>query len=196
MNRRFNVFRTGLKPMRRVNQPTFAAVPRIKTKVAQKAPRSRGEIDAVIADVRDSLISSINRPIVLCVLSVIIMLIFTSGPNFSSGILAPFIKSSDTAAANWIRNNTNKFTGLLVFTPAVLDLPQSIRMPVAAFVVAWVMVIPEATVYEFFLQAFLLHTFFRVRRVNTKMVTLAFMVLAYYFGYVLIGFSAIVNKPK
>lgn len=196
MNRKLNVLRANLKSMRRVNQPNFASTSRAKTNVKQNTPKSRGEVEAVIADVRDSLVSSINRPIVLCVLSVIVMLIFTSGPNFSSGVLAPFIKSSDTAAANWIRNNTNKFTGLLVFTPAVLDLPYSVRMPIAAFVVVWVMVIPEATVYEFFLQSILLHTFFRVRRVNTKIVTLAFMVLAYYFGYILVGFSAIVNKPK
>lgn len=160
---------------------------------AQKSPkkpilaRDVGfDLNKVVSDISSTFLAGLNKPLVLLTLVLVVALVFTHVNDFSSGVFGKWVaeKSANNSLALWVHQNQIKFLGLAIFAPAVLDSPDKIRLALALACVFWVMLVPQASVYEYAIQAIALHTYFRVRLQNSRVFILLIVAALYFFGHI------------
>ncbi|ALP32038.1 hypothetical protein AT157_gp3 [Daeseongdong virus 1] len=160
---------------------------------AQKSPKKPTpakeagfDLNKVVSDISSTFLAGLNKPLVLLTLVLVVALVFTHVNDFSSGVLGKWVaeKSANNSLALWVHQNQMKFLGLAIFAPAVLDSPDKIRLALALACVFWVMLVPQASVYEYAIQAIALHTYFRVRLQNSRVFILLLVAALYFFGHI------------
>nr|QVG74718.1 hypothetical protein 4 [ssRNA positive-strand virus sp.] len=156
----------------------------------QRAQRRRVNTDdfsLVFQDITRTITTAINRPVVLIVLLCVTALIYTHHDDFSSGVIGQWLAQSGSAQEShlikWLSENQMKFLGLLAFLPTVIDSPKTVQGMLAVGSVLWVMLIPESSVYEYIIQSFCIHTYFRVRLQKSRTVIILFVIFAYFAGF-------------
>nr|QVG74714.1 hypothetical protein 2 [ssRNA positive-strand virus sp.] len=164
-----------------VRQPTTRA----QRKPSRRA-KSTDDFSLIFQDITRTITSAINRPIVLVVLLCVTALIYTHSDDFSSGVVGQWLSSEssrDSHLLKWLSENQMKFLGLLAFLPTVIDSPKDVQGILAVGSVLWVMLIPESSVYEYIIQSFCIHTYFRVRLQKSRTVLIIFVIVAYFAGF-------------
>ncbi|QOK99943.1 putative virion membrane protein [Mekrijarvi negevirus] len=144
------------------------------------------DLNKVVSDVSSTFISGLNKPLVLLTLVLVVALVFTHVNDFSSGVVGKWVsdKSASNSLALWVHQNLVKFLGLTIFIPAVLDSPEKLRVALALACVFWVMLVPQASIYEYAIQAIALHTYFRVKLQNSRVFILLVVAALYFFGHI------------
>ncbi|AYL60137.1 hypothetical protein [Ying Kou virus] len=170
--------------------PVRLAPPPARVVVAKKAkpssPRDSGfDLNKVFSDVSSTFVAGLNQPLVLLTLVLVAALVFTHVNDFSSGVVGKWVseKSATNSLALWVHQNQVKFLGLAIFAPAVLDSPSRLRVPLALASVFWVMLVPQASIYEYAIQAVALHTYFRVKLQNSRILIILSVAALYFFGH-------------
>nr|QIN93578.1 MAG: hypothetical protein [Daeseongdong virus 1]UYE93749.1 MAG: hypothetical protein [Daeseongdong virus 1] len=144
------------------------------------------DLNKVVSDISSTFLAGLNKPLVLLTLVLVVALVFTHVNDFSSGVFGKWVadKSASNSLALWVNENQKKFLGLAIFAPAVLDSPEKIRLALALACVFWVMLVPQASVYEYAIQAIALHTYFRVRLQHSRVFILLVVAALYFFGHI------------
>lgn len=144
------------------------------------------DLNAVVSDITTTFTKGLNRPLVLLSVVCVCALVVTHSSDFTSGVVGKWIseKSSTNSAALWVHQNQARFLGLAIFLPAILDTPDSVRVAVSLASVFWVMLIPAASIYEYVIQAFALHTYFRVQLQNSRILILLTVGVLYFLGHI------------
>lgn len=148
--------------------------------------KNTDDFSLVFQDICRTITSAINRPIVLIVLLCVTALIYTHSDDFSSGVVGQWLSSESSRNSHllkWLSENQMKFLGLLAFLPTVIDSPKDVQGILAIGSLFWVMLIPESSVYEYIIQSFCIHTYFRVRLQKTRTVLIIFVIVAYFAGF-------------
>nr|AQM55438.1 hypothetical protein 3 [San Bernardo virus]AQM55441.1 hypothetical protein 3 [San Bernardo virus] len=169
-------------------KPTVrAAVSRPKpTKTPKKKVVPQFDLNKITADITSSFMNGLNKPLVLLTLVVVVALVFTHKSDFSSGSVGKWItdNADKNSFASWVSKNEMKFLGLMIFVPAIVDSPAAIRVTLALACVFWVLLVPQASVFEYAVQAIALHTYFRVRLQNSRFLIILFVAAMYFLGYI------------
>lgn len=144
------------------------------------------DLNSVVADVTSTFTKGLNRPLVLLSVVCVIALVVTHSSDFTSGVLGKWVaeKSTTNSLAKWVHENQARFLGLVIFLPALIDSPENVRVAVALASVFWVMLIPAASIYEYVVQAFALHTYFRVRLQGSRVLILVIVGVLYLLGHI------------
>lgn len=173
------------RPIIRRRPPIPRNRPIIKNnKPKQKNKKNYKDYTDILEDIFNSIVVALNRPIVLIVLLCVIAVVYTHHTHFDSGLIGKWVKANSTnSLAIWIRDNVLKFLGLLIFIPTILDSPSKTQPLLFATAIFWVMIIPEASIYEYVIQSFALHTYFRVKLQKTRLTLLIFVIIAYFAGF-------------
>lgn len=153
-------------------------------KTKQKVKKNYKDYTDILEDIFNSLVLALNRPIVLIVLLCVVAVVYTHHTHFDSGLIGKWVKAnSSNSLAIWIKDNVMKFLGLLIFIPTILDSPSKTQPLLFATAIFWVMLIPEASIYEYVIQSFALHTYFRVKLQKTRLTLIIFVIIAYFAGF-------------
>nr|UCD53732.1 MAG: hypothetical protein 2 [Virgaviridae sp.] len=173
--------RTARVPIR-VVRPVIVR-PSAPKKSNKPVKKSKNYSD-VVDDILNSFVLALNRPIVLVVLLCVFAVVYTHRTQFDSGVIGQWIKKNhDNALAVWVRDNSMKFLGLLIFLPTVLDSPQKVQPLLFGASFFWVLLVPEALIYEYVIQSIALHTYFRVKLQKSRLVIILFVVFVYFAGF-------------
>nr|AIS40883.1 hypothetical protein 3 [Brejeira virus] len=171
--------------------------------VPKKTEVSSFDLNKIVSDVSSTFLNALNRPMVLLSLVMVVALVFTHQSDFSSGALGKYVaeRAETNSLAKWVHENQTKFLGLAIFTPAVLNTPDKVRVVIGLATLLWVMLVPQASVVEYVLQALALHSYFRVKLQHSRLFIMAVVVLLYFMGYLTLvkspGFDAgTVNKTN
>lgn len=155
-----------------------------KKKTTQRNPNY--DLGNILSDIAGSFTSGLNKPLVLIALLGVLALVYTHNTTFSSGIVGKWVtanKATNNTAALWIDANKSKFLGLSIFVPALLDSPQKFQIMLSLGVLLWVMLIPQASIFEYVIQALGLHTYFKVKQQQTRVFIIVSVIIAYLGGF-------------
>nr|QVG74702.1 hypothetical protein 3 [ssRNA positive-strand virus sp.] len=179
--------RVAQRVTRRRRQPVVPRAPvRATQRVSSRRRATADDFSLIVQDIIRTVTAAINRPIVLIVLLCVTALIYTHADDFSSGVVGKWLsdeKIRDSHLLKWLSENQMKFLGLLAFLPTIIDSPKNVQAMLAIGSLLWVMLIPEASVYEYVIQSFCVHTYFRVRLQKSRVVIIAFVIFAYFAGF-------------
>lgn len=141
------------------------------------------------ADITRILKTSMANPSVVMIALTVVAIVVSSGPTFNNGPVATYIRAQNGTNAffTWVTSSPSKFYGMLVFAPAVLTVPSQYRLISALVSLVWIYLVPEYTIYEYFIQAGALFCFFRTTQTNTRSVLAIFTFIAYYVGYLVLS---------
>lgn len=142
----------------------------------------------VVSELTSSVTSIVNEPSVFLLTLVAALLVGTEilTPCAGWGVqwLAQMAAGSTALpVAKFLARNYYKALGALCFAPAWLSVPQSKRMTAGAAMLFWLLVVPEAGVWEYVLQALAIRAYFRVRMPMARVLVIALVVLAYWSGF-------------
>nr|AQM55327.1 hypothetical protein 3 [Piura virus]AQM55330.1 hypothetical protein 3 [Piura virus]AQM55333.1 hypothetical protein 3 [Piura virus]AQM55336.1 hypothetical protein 3 [Piura virus]AQM55339.1 hypothetical protein 3 [Piura virus] len=160
-----------------------------KRAVVRPAPKrtqdSSFDLNKIVSDVSSTFFSALNRPLVLLSLVMVVAFVFTHQSDFSSGAVGKYVaeRAETNSLAKWVHENQFKFLGLAIFAPAVLNSPEKMRVVLGLATLLWVMLVPQASVLEYVLQALALHSYFRVRLQQSRLFIMVVVVFLYFMGY-------------
>nr|QVG74711.1 hypothetical protein 2 [ssRNA positive-strand virus sp.] len=173
--------RPGRFPLRVVRPVIVRPQPQ---KIQKKLKPKNKTYNDVMDDIINSFVLALNRPIVLVVLLCVVAVVYTHHTQFDTGVIGQWIKKNhNNALAIWIKDNSMKFLGLLIFLPTVLDSPQKVQPLLFGASFFWVLLVPEASIYEYVVQSIALHTYFRVKLQKSRLVIILFVVFVYFAGF-------------
>lgn len=172
-----------------VRKPTVSTVSK-PVRVVVKAQRASSQkmdsmnLDNLFGDITKSLTSSLNRPVVLLSAFLVLALVVTHNSSFSDGFVGKWVsQNKNNSFAQWIGKNENKFIGMAIFLPTVLDTPRNLQLMIAICSVIWIILIPSVGLIQYGIQSFALHTYFRVRYQNTRIFIIICVAFSYYLGW-------------
>jgi len=117
----------------------------------------------------------------------VLAVVVTSDTIFTTGFIGTWTKANaENPVAIWITANSKKFLGLLVAAPTIFASPKNIQALLAVASFFWIMIVPESTVYQYLFQALALHTYFRVKNPDSRMIIIAATAAAYYLGWIVL----------
>lgn len=157
---------------------------RTKTVQAEPVVPNLGSSASVIVNTITAMVSNINYIVMLLV---VFYLIFSSGPRYTTGPIGRLINGTDNMISNYIRENPNDFTGLLLFSTNLPLVPTVYTLPYVAAAIAWVNMIPESTILEYYVQAIAFAVYLRVQNRNVRMLLGVGALIAYFAGWVVIA---------
>lgn len=173
--------RNGRFPLR-VVRPVIVRPP--PPKKQKKSVKKSNNYSDVFDDILNSFVLALNRPIVLVVLLCVVAVVYTHHIQFDTGVIGQWVKKNpNNALAIWIRDNSMKFLGLLIFFPTILDSPQKVQPLLFGASFFWVLLVPEASIYEYVIQSVALHTYFRVKLQKSRFVIILFVAFVYFAGF-------------
>nr|ABC86319.1 IP15837p [Drosophila melanogaster] len=187
------------RPRRRASAPTQRARSATITMRTAASPRprpspSRPKIPSSSSDFSkaiDEIFNTFSRPLANPTFLVTIVLtlgIFLTHDFYSKeGVLFDWLSNYDNSFTTWVGQNAFKFAGLIIFIPAVIDIPKKNQVMLACLAFLWVMFVPESTVLEYAIQALALHTYFRVKTDNARFVVVLIVVVSYFLGFLSLG---------
>lgn len=155
---------------------------------ATKKRASSFDLNAAVSDISSSLTSSLSKPTVLLLAIAVMAVVVTSDTIFTAeGFIGKWSTANpENPLSVWITANKQKFMGLLIAVPTLFAVPKNLQalLGIAAFF--WVMIVPESTVYEYLFQSIALHTYFRVKHPDSRMLIIAVTAVAYYLGWIVL----------
>jgi len=139
----------------------------------------------VFGDLLRVVTSIPSRPAVL--MAVVLAAVFTvgfyvNGSDFL-GHWAKSVKTTYPAAEKFITGHKKKIAGAAWFFAAWLSVPNAFASVVGVILTLWLVVVPEATVIEYAIQAFAVRAYFMISRPATRMAIIAAVAAAYWLGY-------------
>jgi hypothetical protein len=170
-----------------------AQLPQVKPRPASPKPKSAvASTDVFSLAISDSVAAArsvLVTPLVMIVAAISAVFITSyiwsvTGDSLFDQFMMPY-NTTMPALYSYYDSNPIKIYGLLAFLPVYLalkpDLPDRALIAVAG--VAWVMLVPEAGVVEYAIQALALHVFFNTNRPSTKTIVVSIVAALYFFGY-------------
>lgn len=145
------------------------------------------DLNGALSDITASVTTSLSNPTVLLVSIAALAVVVTSATIFTeTGFIGAWTKDNTNPVAVWIAANQQKFLGLIIAAPTIFAAPKNLQVLLALASFFWIMLVPESTVYQYLFQALALHTYFRVKHPNSRMVILIATFAAYYLGWVVL----------
>nr|AWA82265.1 hypothetical protein [Saiwaicho virus] len=157
----------------------------IKTDVPkqkQKKPRDF-DLQSAFDDILTSFKGSFSKPLVVLSLVLVSALVITHQDTFSTGVVGKWVNENkdNSTLAQWIDTNQKKFLGAAIFSPVLFDIPKTYQMPVIIGTALWIMLVPEYSIFQYVVQAFALHTFFKVKYGSTRSLLVMCVAVFYFF---------------
>ncbi|APG77765.1 hypothetical protein [Wuhan insect virus 8] len=148
-----------------------------------KSKNKSYDFNQVFSDIALTLTSAISNPLVLLTIALSVGVITTHNFPQNKGFIYDTFREKNDTISRWVVDNGQKVAGFSIFLPAVVDSPRNFRSVIALTSFLWVMVIPESSVVEYFLQALAVHTYFRLKTDNSRLTLLAIIGIAWFLGY-------------
>lgn len=150
------------------------------------------KMSEIVEDVVRSVKSSLLKPQILCLCLFVTAVVVTHETSFETSAIGVWLKehAATNSLAKWILTNNMKFLGGLIFLPTLYALPSDVSNMMLIGVLAWIFLIPEYSTYEYLVQSFALHTFFRVRQSSTRVFLVVVVAILWFLGIF------VFNKPK
>lgn len=120
----------------------------------------------------------------MIMLTIMVMFYMTNSAGFGGVVLKTFATSLGTAQRDFITKYTSKIEGVILFLPTIILMRRSMRLLCATLVLLWVYIVPEHTVFQYVVQSVALFLFIRVKHVQTRLVIIGIVLLAYFSGYI------------
>nr|WPV74322.1 MAG: hypothetical protein [Drosophila River Almond nege-like virus] len=144
----------------------------------------RAPAEAFITNLTNAIKISIQRPLFLATVLLSFFIIFTSIDDFDKGPLGPYFpRTSSNAFVKWVRTNEHKFFAFVAFIPVIMDAPAKLQVFVALSASTWIIIVPQFTHREYYVQAILLHLYLHLKRANDKLVIIAMASFLYFIGF-------------
>lgn len=187
-------------PMPRRNAPNASNPPvaKIRTVFAQPSGgrvatpviirnKPRADKTSFLDRVMRVISSSLNNPMVLTLIGIILAVMVSHLNDPTGGPLATFIKGlagndSTKALAEWLKANLTRFLGFLTFLPAIFAVPKKDRTMVLVASVIWIFVAPAASYYQYAYQAIILLLFYRLNRAQDRAILVVSVIALQFMG--------------
>lgn len=173
----------NVKPKKRLVQfkssvrRKYASVKRVTKKVSQD----------FISAVQTILSTTVSKPLVLLTFVFALLFVISKDPLANGTPLSSLCPRNSTSQwVQWCRSNVAKVIGLVLFAPALVDAPARYRFFTIVSVFLWVYFVPEASSKEYAVQAVALHLFLHLKQPLYRFYVVAFAVVAYLAGYLII----------
>ncbi|AQM55313.1 hypothetical protein 3 [Loreto virus] len=169
-----------------VKTVAVAPRPRVYTPVKTVSPQKKSksfDLGDATSDIFNSFTSALNKPAVIVLVALVASIVLTHQTSFATSTIGKFLKDSDNSIAKWILKNSTKFLGMLIFIPALYNLPSKLRPVISIATVFWCLLVPESSIYQYVIQSFSLHTYFKVSQSNTRLLIVGIVGLSYYLGW-------------
>ncbi|QOJ43135.1 ORF3 [Nelorpivirus dungfly] len=145
-------------------------------------------------DIYTSLTSALNKPVLFILTALVSCVVLTHQTSFATSFIGKIASQSDNTVSKWIIANSSKFLGMLIFLPALYDLPKKIRPIASISTIFWTLLIPESSIYQYVVQSLALHTYFKVSRPNTRFLIILVVAVCYYFGWISPDIAKVINS--
>lgn len=165
-------------------EQVMSKVTKKKKPVSRKLKNSVSyDFNRVFSDIASTLTRALSNPLVLLTIALSVGVITTHNFKDKKGFIYDTFNDKNDTISKWIVDNGQKVAGMLIFLPSVVDSPEKFRSVIALTSFLWVMVIPEASVVEYFLQSLAIHTYFKLNNNNSRLTVLAVVGIAWFLGY-------------
>lgn len=144
----------------------------------RRNPRVRRQIVPNAAqDVYDTLKRALNKPTVVLVLAAVV--IFWIDHYDKSGFVHRKCDGSASPLCKWFTTNFNVAAGLVIFAPALYDLPSPIILTATAVSYGAILLLPAMEFWVYAAAAFALHTYFTSRTMHTRLLVIVLAILVF-----------------
>lgn len=155
--------------------------PRATNNVRRPQPRQnfgrRNIARGALQDVVDTIKRALNRPAVVLVL--VAVAIFWVDHYDKSGFVHRKCDGSTSPLCKWLISNFEQFAGLVVFVPALYDLPQNVMLTAAIVSIGAIFLLPAMELWVYAAAAFALHTYFTSRVTTTRIIVIIAAVVVF-----------------
>lgn len=149
---------------------------------------STADLSGSLSDIRNILLRAMSNSILVVLTIIMFATIISSGPAADTGIIGSFMNTTgNTTLSRWIRASPMRFYGILSFIPSVYSLPRKYSAIAAIVAFLWVIIVPEYSILEYFIQSTSLYVYFQTNRRQTKIFVVILALLAYYFGIIIVA---------
>jgi len=140
-------------------------------------------VSDVITDIYSSTMSKLANPIILLSVLVIGAVVIIHKDRVDATTFGRWL-ASHKVFGETIRTHYARALGVLIFLPVLIACRRDQKLLVAGMVTIWVVIVPEASTYEYLLQAVGLHLFLTVRKANTRVLLVILVAAAYALGFI------------
>lgn len=146
----------------------------INVAVRRRTPR---RIINAAQDTWDTLKRALNRPVVVLILLAVV--IFWIDHNNNDGFIHRKCSNSTTPVCKWVLDNFKVVSGLVIFLPALYDLPSNVVFTASALAVTLILLLPPMEFWVYACAAFALHTYFTSRIMQTRLLVIVIAVVVF-----------------
>jgi len=192
-NRRITPSKEGRRNLRRISTRIALRTAPFKSAIVKRVTTIRKrtstfDLNGAFADISSSLTSSLSKPTVLLAALAVLAVVVTNDTVFTAtGFIGKWTTANpENPLAIWIVANKAKFMGLLIAAPTIFAAPKSLQVMLAIASFFWVMIVPESTVYQYVFQSLAMHTYFRVKHPDSRMLIIVITAVSYYLGWIVL----------
>lgn len=195
-------FTTGARRFTRTSSRPPPRKPRPQTIIyqavaPQSSPQPRKAIDQpdnlfsiVVNDISSVFSETAKHPAAIVFVVLIAALVMAHKDDITTTPFGRWITTKpQPAVANFIKENYQRLLAYAIFLPVLISVPDKHKVLVAACVLAWVSIVPEASYIEYTIQAVMLVVFMSCKHYYTKYVVVAFAIISFIMGWVVVGIT-------
>lgn len=178
---------------------TMMSRPTVVVKPVKQVVRKPKDLDRIVSDMLSSITSIVSQPTVFVfVVIAAVLTISHLTAETNTDLLSKWIED--------LRNNTStkkigdfllkyeiKVYGVLWFLPAWMSVPQNFRVAMLIAMSIWIMIIPEAGVLEYMVQAIAIRMYFRVSNEVARVLLIAVVAVLYWAGFIFVKTGTVVG---
>jgi hypothetical protein len=148
-----------------------------------KEKMSMFDFGSAVSNIVSTVTQSLTNPTVICTIAFVAFTVVTCGPTYTTGYIGEFTKGMNNTFVNWMHKYPNDFSGLLIFSPAVVAAPSQYRVVYCFITWVWIALLPQFMYYEYIIQSALMMAFSKTTRKATKFFLILLALLGYFTGY-------------
>lgn len=145
--------------------------------VARSAPKMKVKPVNALSDVWDTVKRALNRPAVVLVL--IAVVIFWIDHYDKNGFVQRKCNGTDTPLCKWVLKNFELVAGIVIFAPALYDLPQNVMLIASVISIGAILLLPVMHWWVYAAAAFAMHTYFTSRNIQTRILVIFIAVIVF-----------------
>nr|DAZ87853.1 TPA_asm: ORF3 [Clonorsi virus 1] len=154
--------------------PNIVRQPRtLRRRFMRRVQNAKGALQ----DIADTIKRALNRPAVVLVLVAVVL--FWIDHHDKNGFVHRKCDGSTSGLCKWMLQNFDCFAGMVVFAPALYDLPQNIVLTATFISLGAIILLPPMEIWVYAASAFALHTYFTSRVTTTRIFVIIIAIIIF-----------------
>nr|DAZ87786.1 TPA_asm: hypothetical protein 2 [Meterori virus] len=145
----------------------------LRRRIMRRVQNAKGALQ----DIADTIKRALNRPAVVLVLVAVVL--FWIDHHDKNGFIHRKCDGSTSGLCKWMLQNFDCFAGMVVFAPALYDLPQNIVLTATFISLGAIFLLPPMEIWVYAASAFALHTYFTSRVTTTRIFVIVIAVIIF-----------------